>query len=492
MADAPASPLRTYALAGLAVLAAAAIWRNVPHLAPGLANWAESGNTAAALVEGRGFSDPFAGGTGPTAWIPPVFVWLIAAVFAVAGVKTAAASVILLVLAVLGLAVTHVLLVASAPPDARWMRRVTSLAFLAYATLLPANPLELTSEAWLNVLLSALLLWAALEHTRAPRRNATLLLVTTAALAPLTNAGLTVATAGVLLVLLWRERAAARPRGAWRPVVSAALAATLAVAAWTARNAVVLHRFVPLKSNAWFELNLANVAATDGLPRTEHILQLLPFFSAPEFARYAALGEMAYTDSFRAPSLAALRAAPLHFAGNIARRTASALVFCRHDSGAAFTKTKFSAADTQRLAQAGWFLPVGNVGGYWTRIDAPTEQARAFFASLRLERPAEAWADWAEQRLDYDRRNNSLLALWQGFVIAGVPSLALLAAALGWRGRMPAVVNWTALILAGMLFPFVLVNHGLRHQASLFALHAVLLGAGVQAWISRRGAPVAS
>lgn len=487
MAEASAhSPLRPYALAGFAVLAVAAVAHNVPHLASGLANWAESGNTAAALAEGRGFSDPFDGGTGPTAWVPPVFVWLLAAVFKLAGIKTAAASVVLLVLAVLGLTAAHTLLVASVPAGATWMRRVTSGAFLAYAALFPASPLELLSEAWLNVLLSTLLLWAALEHRRAPRRCVTATLMVTAALAPLTNAGLTIATAFVLLALGWRERAPHRPPGAWRAVIGAGMAATVAIAAWTTRNAVVLHRFVPLKSNAWFELNLANVAAEDGLPRTEHILRLMPFFNASEFARYAALGEMAYTDSFRAPAVAALRAEPTRFLGNIARRTANALVFCRHDSGAAFTRTKFSDTDALRLAQIGWFLPVPGVGGYWTRIDVPTEQARATLATLRLENPGAVWSDWATQRLDYDQRNHSVLALARGFAIAGIPSLALLAAALGFRGKLPSVVNWSALILFGMLFPFVLVNHGLRHQGSLFALHALLLGAGVQAWVQRR------
>ena len=52
------------ALLGLAVLAAAALVQHLPHLAPGAHNWAEIGNIAAALVEGRGFSDPFGGSTG--------------------------------------------------------------------------------------------------------------------------------------------------------------------------------------------------------------------------------------------------------------------------------------------------------------------------------------------------------------------------------------------------------------------------------------------
>jgi hypothetical protein len=54
------------------VIAAAALARNLPRLAPGMFDWAEPGNVAAALAEGRGFSDPFDGKTGATAWVSPL------------------------------------------------------------------------------------------------------------------------------------------------------------------------------------------------------------------------------------------------------------------------------------------------------------------------------------------------------------------------------------------------------------------------------------
>ena len=63
---------RLLALAGTLVLAGAALFHNLPGLSPGMRDWAEPGNVAAALVEGRGFSDPFEGGTGATAWVSPL------------------------------------------------------------------------------------------------------------------------------------------------------------------------------------------------------------------------------------------------------------------------------------------------------------------------------------------------------------------------------------------------------------------------------------
>ena len=41
---------------------------------------------------------------------------------------------------------------------------------------------------------------------------------------------------------------------------------------------------------------------------------------------------------------------------------------------------------------------------------------------------------------------------------------------------------------AGLLLPFVLVNHSLRHQTPLLALQALTMGAAVEAWLARRRA----
>src|SRR6201998_4896596 len=49
----------------------------------------EMARIARALVTGYGYADPFSGHTGPTAWIPPLYPLLIAAVFKIAGIYTA-------------------------------------------------------------------------------------------------------------------------------------------------------------------------------------------------------------------------------------------------------------------------------------------------------------------------------------------------------------------------------------------------------------------
>ncbi len=98
-------------------------------------DWAEPGNVAAALAQGRGFSDPFDGGTGPTAWVSPFPAWVEAAVFLAFGVKTAASAKAMLVLTVLGLGAANALLLSALAPFGAWMRGAASAAFLAVLRL---------------------------------------------------------------------------------------------------------------------------------------------------------------------------------------------------------------------------------------------------------------------------------------------------------------------------------------------------------------------
>src|SRR5580704_16620652 len=52
----------------------------------------EMGRIARALATGFGYSDPFEGHTGPTAWTPPLYPLLLAGVFKLFGVYTLASA----------------------------------------------------------------------------------------------------------------------------------------------------------------------------------------------------------------------------------------------------------------------------------------------------------------------------------------------------------------------------------------------------------------
>ena len=56
----------------------------------------EMGRIGRSLAQGQGFSNPFSEITGPTAWEPPLYPFLIAGVFKLFGVYTHASALVLL------------------------------------------------------------------------------------------------------------------------------------------------------------------------------------------------------------------------------------------------------------------------------------------------------------------------------------------------------------------------------------------------------------
>jgi len=243
----------------------------------------EPGNIAASLASGKGFSSPFRVETGPTAWLTPVYPFLLAGVLRGFGAGTFASFV-----AAAGLNVVFSTL--TVVPIWFAGRRIGSRdvgAIAAWLWALFPNaiklPVESMWDASLAALLAACILWATLELVDSPRVwdwYAYGLLW-----------GLTLMTSPTLLSLLpfllgwlaYRSR-----RRAW--VAVAAGAAALCCVPWTIRNYHALHAFVPLRSVVGLTLWLGNHDQSRG----EWPGRLHPINNSVERERYIALGEIAY------------------------------------------------------------------------------------------------------------------------------------------------------------------------------------------------------
>jgi hypothetical protein len=58
----------------------------------------EAGRVARSIAQGEGFSNPLFGKTGPTAWLAPVFPYLLAAIFKIFGIYSKTSTIVALAL----------------------------------------------------------------------------------------------------------------------------------------------------------------------------------------------------------------------------------------------------------------------------------------------------------------------------------------------------------------------------------------------------------
>ena len=248
----------------------------------------EAAWVARSIATGRGFYSPLPSPTGPTAWEPPVYPYLLAGVFRVFGVFTSASAVAILALNSLFSALTCL-------PVFFLARRsfgptVAVAAAWTWAVFPNALyvPVHFVWDTALATLLIAALALLAMHLEESPGVGPAAGFGLLWGLAALTNASLFTALPPVGGWLCWRwSRRGARWAGL---AAAAALAFLLSVAPWFARNYRTFGRFVPFRSNFGLALWLGNGLETEVRERD----WLRPYANLGERQRMERLGELAY------------------------------------------------------------------------------------------------------------------------------------------------------------------------------------------------------
>lgn len=248
----------------------------------------ETGNIAAALAQGKGFSDVFRTDTGPTAWLAPVYPLLVAATFKIFGTFTAPAF-----FACVGLNILFSS--AACVPIFYSGKRIGGLGVASGAAWLWAvfpnavmMPFEWIWDTSLSALLSATILWATLELAESERLRDWCVYGLLWGLALMTNPALGALLPFLLGWAVYRSRGEHPAR--WKRAALAAGVAILCCVPWTVRNYAAFHRLIPLRSNLPFELWLGNNDIFDPHARNGRI----SITRTEEARTYTQLGETAY------------------------------------------------------------------------------------------------------------------------------------------------------------------------------------------------------
>jgi 4-amino-4-deoxy-L-arabinose transferase-like glycosyltransferase len=277
----------------------------------------EIGRVAASVAAGQGYSSPFGGQSGPTAWMVPGFTLLLAAVFKVFGIYTTLSAWTILALNSLFQAITAPLVYEMGARIAgrrnalwsgwlwalfpgimqygvKWIWEM-SMATMFFAAVLvlgmrmrgtgsaPPARQRVSQWIWFG------LLWGAIAMT-----NPTLLL-----LAPVQG----------LWILMTLPRGKEWFRGAALALLSAVFCCAVATP-WVVRNWMVFHAFIPIRNNLGAELAMAWAPTSNGFPWGATVP---PLVQAKEYQRYATMGEPAYVKMRGQLAKAWAREYPGHF-----------------------------------------------------------------------------------------------------------------------------------------------------------------------------------
>jgi hypothetical protein len=254
----------------------------------------EVGWIARSLALHRGFSSPFYPTTGPTALLPPLYPFLLAAIFKVFGLYSTKSALTILFLnsAFSALTCIPIFMATRVSVNAR------AAAFAAWGwAIYPFAIYFSAARVWefsLTSLLITTCFWLALRLHEHPKPLRWLAFGLLFGLAALSNPAVSTFFPVLLLLPLWRLH---RAGGTWlRAGLFAGIGIVAALTPWTVRNYRVLHVICPVRDCFWYEFWSANNG--DGSNPTLEWTH--PASNPAEMTLYVAQGEVAYIAQKRA------------------------------------------------------------------------------------------------------------------------------------------------------------------------------------------------
>jgi 4-amino-4-deoxy-L-arabinose transferase-like glycosyltransferase len=262
----------------------------------------EMGRIGAAIASGHGFSNPFVEPTGPTAWEPPLYPYLIAGVFRIFGIYSRGSAFVLLSLNSVFSALTCI-------PIFLIARRIFSEKVAVGSAwtwaLLPYVMFWCTRWVWetsLSALLVAVIFWLTLTMEERDGLRPWLWFGLLWGIAAL-NSTVLLAFLPASGLWAWYHRAK-RHRPSWAGVLLASLVFIACIAPWTVRNYQTFGKFIFIRDNLGVELRLGNGNGANGT----WMEYLHPTQDLYAMRQYTAMGELAYIEFRKQQALSYIKA----------------------------------------------------------------------------------------------------------------------------------------------------------------------------------------
>jgi hypothetical protein len=277
----------------------------------------ETGAVAYSLATGHGFSSPFGGSTGPTAWLAPLYPGMCAIVFKIFGCFTLASGFVMLLINSLFSALTCISI--SRIGELTVGRKAGELAgwIWAGAVVFMYWPSTWVWEVSLSALLLSILFLQSLRLASSPNWRAWAGFGLLWGIAALTNPALLAflpASGLYPAYRLWRNHLPSL-----RLVAISALLFSVCISPWMIRNHVVFGKWIFIRGNAPFEFALGNYHYSTGFGwYGKH-----PTQNSLEHDQYERIGEVAYVAEKKQAALSFVKQYPGEFLALCAKRVAA-------------------------------------------------------------------------------------------------------------------------------------------------------------------------
>jgi hypothetical protein len=446
----------------------------------------EYGAVGLALAQGRGFSDPFATGSGATAWVSPLLPVILGSVFFITNFKIISAFWILHSIKIISIGlgiglIWDVLRKSRSGFAAVYYFWICILFYFYYDEFLNAF-----HDQWFIFFIISLNFWA--WHKR-DSLSGQIVLFIALSMAALCNPILWGSLFSIMLVFnqpyfnKLNKETSNRPKTflAQNSFRTAILISCVLIIGWTARNWTQLHMLAPIKSNAGYEIFQSQFTSKNGLLNTSTVIEHPHNPLSKEHQIYSKLGESTFVNIRRDMAVKSIMDNPSFFFRRITQRFSNAFLFTYSSYDVYDVDPQIRTDDLERLRNAGL---VGYIfyRKVWINLNGFNKEVASVLPTLNLANQSLVERDWLRVSAVYSQYLFSFKRIAGGCLIGGLPWIAfLLAILMRRRSVLPSYVFWAGLFTLIYLIPYVLISHYLRYQIPLLGMQAILLTAGTMA-----------
>jgi 4-amino-4-deoxy-L-arabinose transferase-like glycosyltransferase len=268
----------------------------------------EMGRVARSIAQGHGFSSPYGGDTGPTAWEPPLYPYLMGGVFRIFGIYTHASAWVLLSINSLFTILTCIPIFWIAHRTFGERIALWSAAAWALCPYVWYWSVHWIWDTTFTPLVLACLFLLALELQEWPGWRGWALFGALYGIGGLANPTM-LAFLPFCGLWIWRQRYK-RGLSSLSGVTLSSVVFFLVLTPWVVRNYEVFGRFVFLRDDFGLQFRLGNGPYADGMLMP----YLQPNLNRLEFEKFQRMGELAYADSCKRMAFDWVREHPARFA----------------------------------------------------------------------------------------------------------------------------------------------------------------------------------
>ena len=254
----------------------------------------EIGRVARSITNGDGFSSPFEIGNLPTAWVAPVYPYILALVFKVFGIYSQSSAFTILFLNSVFSSLTCVFIYYIAKTVIN--ERAGLLSSIIFAIYPPAlwHSINTVWNTTLSTLLIAILVFYAVISLKKLNHRRSIVCGTIMGITVLANPGIMAFYPFYLFWLYSKRKNSVQNVSTYIAVMIVSF--LVIISPWVIRNYLVFDKFIPVKSNLGMELRLGNNPNADGTFTMREGVSLHPTFSKKEMTLFKELKETGYVE----------------------------------------------------------------------------------------------------------------------------------------------------------------------------------------------------